>query len=142
MIRQDCGVWAMECDKRALPLPRIRRILTLFDLVEPEGTERGCSWPFVPFLDKKSCLGPSRILGLASLISTNDNLFAHATTQQQRVLCALRVQPHLIYSDVHRHQTRIYLCPFGSAVRSSLKKKGGPTHVLPLPTENWFSRAA
>ena len=25
-----------------------KEVLTLFDLVEPEGTERGCSWPFVP----------------------------------------------------------------------------------------------
>ena len=25
----------------------------------PNGTERGCSWSFVPFLGKKPCLGPS-----------------------------------------------------------------------------------
>ena len=46
--------------------------------MEPEGTERGCSWPFVPFL-----LG--KILGVASQITTNDNLFGHATAQQQQV---------------------------------------------------------
>ena len=62
----------------------------LFDLVEPEGTERGCSWPFVPFLDKKSCLGPSRMLGLASLISTNDNLLhmpRHSNSVFVREMC-------------------------------------------------------
>ena len=53
------------------------RVLTLFDLVEPEGTERGCSWPFVPFLGKKACLGPSRILSLASQITTRLCCTAH-----------------------------------------------------------------
>ena len=42
--------------------------------MEPEGTERGRSWPFVPFLSKNSCFGPSIILGLDSQITTNDNL--------------------------------------------------------------------
>ena len=34
--------------------------------MEPDGTERSYSWPHVPFLGKKSCFDPSRILGLAS----------------------------------------------------------------------------
>ena len=42
--------------------------------MEPDETRRGCLWPFVPFLGKKSCLGRSRILDVASQISTNDNL--------------------------------------------------------------------
>ena len=40
----------------------------------PNGTERGRSWSFVPFLGKKTCLGPCRMLVLASQMSTSDNL--------------------------------------------------------------------
>ena len=35
------------------------------------GTGRGCSWSFVPFLCKRTCLGPCSIRGLAGRISTN-----------------------------------------------------------------------
>ena len=91
------------------------RVLTPFDLAEPEGTERGCSWPFVPFLEKKSCLSPPRILGLASQITTNDNLL-RMPRHSNSVLVLVSTS---IYCDANLHQTILYLCPFGRAVRPS-----------------------
>ena len=41
------------------------------------GTEQGCSWslgPVLLYVGKKTCLGQSRIFGLARQIGTNDNL--------------------------------------------------------------------
>ena len=90
--------------------------------MEPEGKERGRSWPFVPFLGKKSWLGPSRTLGLASQISTNDNLFAHSTPQQQRVLRKMCPPPSTVMSISIKQNT---LCSFGRAVRSSWRRKRG-----------------
>ena len=58
----------------------------------------GCSWPFVPFLGKKTCLGPSRILGLASQISTNDNLLRMPRAQQQRVVRKMCPLPFTVMS--------------------------------------------
>ena len=104
-----------------------RRVLTLFDL-EPEGTERGCSWPFVPFLGKKSCLGPSRILGLASQITTNDNILRmHAAAKQQRVVRKMSLPPSTVMSISIKQY--FILCPFGRAVRSSSRRRRGRVGV-------------
>ena len=50
--------------------PGLGCVLTLPESMVTRGTERGCLWSFVPFLSKKTCLGPRRILGLASRIGT------------------------------------------------------------------------
>ena len=38
-------------------------VLTLSDLVEPNGTERGWSWPFFPFQGKKNVFGSIQHIG-------------------------------------------------------------------------------
>ena len=108
----------MSVSRRAFKLSG--RVLTLFDVVEPEGTERGCSWPFVPFLGKTSCLGPSRIFGSASQITTNDNLLRvpqHSNSVMVRKTCP---PPSTVMSISIKQG---FICgrsvgPFGRAVRS------------------------
>ena len=39
------------------------RVITPFDLVEPEETQRGCSWPFLSFLGKNIVFGSIQNLG-------------------------------------------------------------------------------
>ena len=87
------------------------------------GTYRGCSWSFVPFLSKITCLGSCRILGLASRIGTN-GIFC---------TCHGKLVSTSIFGGVDLHQTICYLFPFGRVVRSSHTRKRGATLLLPLP---------
>ena len=112
--------------------------LTLFDLAEPKGTERGCSWSFVPFLGKKSCLGPSRILGLASQISPNDNVL-HMPRQNNSVLVRNKCPPPSTVMSISIKQD--LLCARAVWPFSPPEKKG-VQHMLFLFLENCFSRAA
>ena len=50
------------------------------------GTERGCSWSFVPFQCKNTCLVPCRILALASLNSRNGQVCT--CHDSKTILCA------------------------------------------------------
>ena len=83
---------------------------------------------FVPFLSKKMCLGPCRILGLASRIGTNGIFCTCPTTNW----C-----PHpSIFGGVHLHKIIRYLFPFGRAVRSpQTGKRGATLLLLPLPID-------
>ena len=92
------------------------------------GTERGCSWSFVPFLSKKTCSGPCRILGPASRIGTN-GIFC---------TCHGKLLPTSIFGGVRLHQIICYLFPIGWAVRSSQTRKRGATRLLPLPRYTVF----
>ena len=111
------------------------RGVALFDLVEPNGTERGYSWSFVPFLGRKLCLGPPRILGLASQTNTNDNLLhmpRHNNSVLVRAKCAL---PSTVMSASIKQD---FICAFGRAIRSSRRIRRGPTQILPLPRKLFF----
>ena len=89
-------------------------------------TERGCSWTFVPFLSKKICSDPCRVLGLTSRIGTN-GIFC---TYQGKLVSTS------IFGGVHLRQIICYLFPFDRAVRSSQKRKRGATLLLSLPRYN------
>ena len=52
--------------------------------------------------------------------------------------CAQNVSTS-IYCDVNLHQTILYLCPFGRAVRSCWRRKRGQTHILTFPRKLFFS---
>ena len=111
------------------------RVLTLFDLVEPEGTERGCSWPFVPFLDKNR-LGPSRILGLVNQISMNDNLL-RMPRNSNSVSCAKCVHLHLLWCQSPSNNTLFVPVRLDRSVL--LKNKKGSNTCFPVPRKLFFS---
>ena len=99
------------------------RALTLFDLVEPEGAERGCSWSFVPFLGEIRAWSIQN-LGPSQPRHYERELFAHATAQQQSV-GAQKVSTS-VYIDVNIYQTRLYFfVPVRSGRSVLLKKKKG-----------------
>ena len=99
--------------------------------MEPEGTERGCSWPFVSFLGKKkSCLSPSRILGLASQITTNDNLFRMPRPRHNSVLVRHKCPPPpaavIVSISTNSTKNKTLFVPVRSGLSVLLRKKRGP----------------
>ena len=111
------------------------RVLTLFDLVEPYGTERGCSWSFVPFRGKKPCLGPSRIFGIASLISIS---FLRMPRHNNSVLVRYKGPPSSTVMSTSIKQG--YICvrsvgPFGPPKEKAVQ------HMFSLFLAKCFSRA-
>ena len=74
-------------------------------------------------VSKKTCLGPCRILGLASRIGTN-GIFC---------TCHRKLVSTSIFDGVHLHQIICYWFSFGQAVRSSQARSRGATLLLPLP---------
>ena len=100
------------------------------------GTERSCSWSFVPFLNNRTCLGPCRIPGLASRIGTNGIFCIYR-------FCHGKFVSTPIFQYAHLHQILCYLFPLGRAVRSSQTRKRGATHFFFLFLNICcFSRAA
>ena len=115
------------------------RVLTVFGLVETEGTERGCSWLFVPFLGKISCLGPSIILGLACQITTNDHLL-RMPRHSNSVLVRKTCPPPSAVMSISIKQDYTWarsVGPFGPP-----EEENGVQHMFFLFIENCFSRAA
>ena len=91
------------------------------------------------FLDKKSCLGPSRILGLAKQMSTNDNLL-HMSRHSNSVLVRKMCPPPSTVMSISIKQD--FICarsigPFGPP-----EEEKGVKHIFFLFLENCFSRAA
>ena len=112
---------------------------------QPNGTERGYVFLVVRSVPgKKPCLGPCRILVLASQTNTNGNLLRMSrrhdttTTTPRHNNSSVFIRNHS--SSVHLHlqcrpspSNKTCLCPFGRAVRSS-QRKGFQGLTLPLPT--------
>ena len=117
----------------------MRACLNPIDLGEPEGTERGCSWSFVPFLGKKSCLGPPRILGLASQVTTSGNLL-RMPRHSNSVLVRKAYPPPSTVMSISIKQDFIWARSVG--LFGPPEEEKGVKHTFFLFLENCFSRAA
>ena len=111
--------------------------------MEPRGTERGCSWSFVPFLGKKTVLlGLPRISGAspAKSVQTIVTFCAcHDTTTA--CWCATGVHLHLQQCCPSPSNNTLFV-PVRSGRSVLLKKKKGVEHMFFLFPKNCFSRAA
>ena len=91
------------------------------DLVGPNGTERGCSWSFVRFLGKNRGWVHAEYWPLpAKSVRTVTFCTCHDTT----AACWSAISVHL-HLQCSSPSNETYLCPFGRAVRSNVKKTKG-----------------